>query len=79
MYQKEPLTHEGMLSQVYGLPLYEQVDVQKMIEDAYNAGKKEIVIPKGAYRLPARDRGNTHILLSEMKDFIDSAYDVVIL
>ena len=79
MYQKEPLTQEGMISTVYGLPMYEQVDVQKMIEDAYNAGKKEIVIPRGAYRLPALDRGNTHILLSEMKDFTVSAYDVVFL
>lgn len=77
MYQKEPCAYEGMMSTVYGLPLYEQVDVQQMIEDAYNAGKKEIVIPKGAYRL--NPKGNSHITLSGMKDFTVSAYDVVFL
>lgn len=77
MYQKEPVLNEGQLSVVYGLPLYEKVDVQQMIEDAYNAGKKEIVIPKGAYRLHAK--GMTHILLENMKDFTVSAYDVVFL
>ncbi len=79
MYQKEPLTHEGMLSVVYNLPLYEQVDIQKMIEDAYHAGQKELVIPRGAYRLKPLDGGQTHILLDGMKDFTLSAYDVVFL
>ena len=79
-YPNEPITHEGMLSTVYGLPFYEKVDVQKMIDDAYLSGQKELTLPKGAYRLwPRGDQDviDTHILLKDMHDFTLNAYDVV--
>lgn len=76
-FQKEPVLEEGQLSVVYGLPLYEKVDIQKMIDDAYARGDKEIVIPKGAYRL--QSNGETHIALRNMQHFTVSAYDVVFL
>ena len=34
-YNREPITEEGMLSSVYGLPFYEKVDVQQLIDEAY--------------------------------------------
>ncbi len=69
-YNREPITHEGMISSVYNLPFYEQVDVQKMIQDAYDAGQKKIVIPRGAYRINPIEKGTAHILLKDMSDFV---------
>ena len=72
-YNREPITHEGMLSTVYNLPFYEKVDVQKMIQDAYDAGQKKIVIPRGAYRIQPIEKGISHIMLRDMKDFVVEA------
>lgn len=69
-YNREPITHEGMVSTVYHLPFYEKVDIQKMIQDAYDRGEKKIVIPRGAYRINPIERGFSHILLKDMKDFV---------
>lgn len=74
-YPQEPITHEGMMSTVYGLPFYEKTDIQKMIDEAYASGVKKLTIPRGAYRL--WPNGDTHILLENMHDFTIDAYDVV--
>ena len=58
---------EGAISLTYNQPYYTQVDIQKMITDAYNSGAKEVVLPAGAYLVPYRNAG--HIKLSNMKDF----------
>ena len=69
-YKREPITHEGMISTVYNLPFYEKVDVQKLIQDAYDRGDKKIVIPRGAYRVNPIEKGTSHIMLKDMKDFV---------
>ncbi|MBO4954086.1 MAG: S-layer homology domain-containing protein, partial [Clostridia bacterium] len=51
----------------YGAPIYE-VDLQKMIEDAYAAGQKSLTLEKGAYRLKIRTDA-CHLALIGMKDF----------
>ncbi len=72
---QQPLRYEGELSRSYGLPMYEKVDIQKMIQDAYDAGEKEITIPRGAYRIWPQETGG-HINLFGMKDFTINAYGV---
>ncbi|MBQ1935868.1 MAG: S-layer homology domain-containing protein, partial [Clostridia bacterium] len=51
----------------YDAPVFE-VDLQKMIDDAYAAGQKSLTLEKGAYRLKIQSNGG-HLLLKEMKDF----------
>lgn len=58
---------EGAISLTYNQPFYTQVDIQKMITDAYASGAKEVVLPAGAYLVPYKDAG--HIKLQNMKDF----------
>lgn len=69
-YEREPITHEGMQSQVYGLPFYEKTDVQQLIQEAYDRGEKKIVIPRGAYRIRAKEGNHAHVLLKNMTDFV---------
>ncbi len=79
-YQREPITHEGMFSTVYQLPFYEKVNIQTLINDAYQSGAKEVTIPPGAYRIWPQgltDKLDTHILLENMHDFTINAYHVV--
>lgn len=77
-YQKEPLIKEGAISQVYHLPLYEQVDLQQQMENAYAAGERVFHIPRGAYRLtPANETAHLH--LDGMQDFVVEGEDVVLL
>ena len=51
----------------YDAPIFE-VDLQKMIEDAYAAGQKSLTLEKGAYRLKIRTDAS-HLHLKGMKDF----------
>ena len=77
--QKQQLRFEGELSRVYHLPMYEKVDLQQMIEDAYNAGEKEITIPRGAYRIWPKEGARGHLVFSNMQDFTVNAYGCVFL
>lgn len=77
--QKQPLRFEGEISSVYGMPLYEKVDIQQMIDDAYAAGKKELTIPRGAYRITPREGAVGHVVLHDMHNFTINAYGVVFL
>ena len=75
----EEIQYEGQPSSVYfGLPMYEKVDIQGMIDDAIAAGEKEITIPRGAYRLWPK-KGGAHVYLEHVSDFTIHAYDVVLL
>lgn len=75
----EEIQYEGQPSSVYfGLPMYEKVDIQGMIDDAIAAGEKEITIPRGAYRIHPR-KGGAHVYLENVTDFTIHAYDVVLL
>ncbi|MBO4954405.1 MAG: S-layer homology domain-containing protein, partial [Clostridia bacterium] len=56
----------GEIHPAYDAPIFE-VDLQKMIEDAYNAGQKTLTLEKGAYRISAVE--NIHLNLANMKDF----------
>lgn len=63
----EEIAYEGQPSSVYfGLPLYEKVDLQAMIEEAYAQGERELILPRGAYRIKPN---GAHIRLYNMKDF----------
>ena len=74
----EEIEYEGQPSSVYfGLPLYEKVDVQGLIDEAVFRGDKELTIPRGAYRI--QPKGNIHILLDHLTDFTLNAEDVVFL
>ena len=74
-YNREPITEEGMLSSVYGLPFFEKTDLQSMIDEAYARGDKKIVIPRGAYRIWAKEDRRCHILLADMQDFVVEGED----
>ncbi len=76
----EDVLYEGQPSSVYfGLPMYEKVDVQAMIDEAVAAGKHELTIPRGAYRITHREGTTAHIILDNISDFTLHAYDVVFL
>lgn len=63
----EDIAYEGQPSSVYfGLPLYEKVDLQAMIEKAYADGKSELVLSPGAYRIKPN---GAHIRLYNMENF----------
>lgn len=76
-YVKEPLAFEGAISQVYGLPLYEQVDLQQQMMDAYAAGERRFRIPRGAYRLTPD--AVAHLHLDGMHDFSVEGEGVILL
>ena len=80
MYEfvKEPLLYEGAVSQVYGIPMYEQVDLQQQLNDAYARGDKTFKIPRGAYRLTPKD-GVGHLHLDGLTDFTVEGEEVVLL
>ena len=74
----EEIEYEGQPSSVYfGLPLYEKVDVQALIDEAVSRGERELIIPRGAYRITPK--GSTHVLLKGLSDFTLHAEDVVFL
>lgn len=73
--QKDP---EGTYSDVYKAKVYSEVDVQKLILDAYNSGKKSVTIPKGAYRM-SMDGAQGHVVLKDLKDFTINAEGVTFL
>ena len=74
---------DGTLSKVYKgadgnyLPVYQNTDLEKLIMDAYNSGKKSVTIPKGVYRMGAKANGLA-IWLNGLKDFNIYADDVVL-
>ena len=71
-------TPAGEYSPVYDAIVYEGVDINKMINDAYAAGQKEITIAPGAYRIKSTPRGS-HIRLENMKDFTVNGEGVILL
>ena len=75
---KQVLRYEGDISEVYHLPMYEKVDIQAMIEDAYARGEREITIPRGAYRLWPKEGRRGHVSFENMRDFTVNAYGVVL-
>lgn len=60
-------TAAGEYSPVYKGIIREDVDIQKLISDAYNSGAGEVTLPEGIFRVPARN--TTHIDLSDMRNF----------
>ena len=71
-------TPAGEYSPVYDAIVYEDVDLNKMINDAYAAGQKEITIAPGAYRIKTQPK-NGHIRLIGMKDFTINGEGVTLL
>ncbi len=68
LLQKAPRKLEaGEFHPVYDAVIYE-VDLQKMIDDAYVAGQKSLTLDKGAYRIKVNSTGG-HLTLQDMKDF----------
>ncbi len=65
----KPVRHleAGEYHPSYDAPIFE-VDLQKMINDAYAAGQKSLTLEKGAYRLKIQTDGG-HLTLNGMKDF----------
>ncbi|MBQ1935942.1 MAG: S-layer homology domain-containing protein, partial [Clostridia bacterium] len=57
----------GEYHPVYDAPIFE-VDLQKMIDEAYAKGEKSITLEKGAYRLKPQGKGG-HLRFADMKDF----------
>ena len=57
----------GEYHPVYDAPIFE-VDLQKMIDDAYAAGQKMLTLEKGAYRLKPQGKGG-HLRFVDMQDF----------
>ncbi|MBQ1935330.1 MAG: right-handed parallel beta-helix repeat-containing protein, partial [Clostridia bacterium] len=71
-------TPAGEYSPVYDAIVYEGVDLNQMINDAYAAGQKEITIAPGAYRIKNQPRGG-HIVLKDAKDFTINGEGVTLL
>ena len=69
---------EGTYSEVYKAKVYSDVDIEKMILDAYNSGKKSVTIPKGAYRMSMAG-AQGHIVLKNLKNFTINADGVTFL
>ena len=76
---KQKLRYEGDISRVYHMPMYEKVDIQAMIEEAYARGEREITIPRGVYRVFPKEGYEGHIHFKDMKDFTVNAYGVILL
>ncbi|MBO4954181.1 MAG: S-layer homology domain-containing protein, partial [Clostridia bacterium] len=77
--EETPLfTPAGEYSPVYDAIVYEGVDINKMINDAYAAGEKEVTIAPGAYRIKSTPKGG-HIRLENMKDFTINGEGVILL
>ncbi|MBO4954180.1 MAG: S-layer homology domain-containing protein [Clostridia bacterium] len=77
--EETPLfTPAGEYSPVYDAIVYEGIDLHKMINDAYEAGQKEITIAPGAYRIKTQPV-NGYIRLINMKDFTINAQGVTLL
>ncbi len=60
-------TAPGEYSPVYKGIIREDVDINKMISDAYNSGASEVTLPEGIFRVPSAAR--CHIDLSNMRNF----------
>lgn len=76
---KTPLfTPHGEYSPVYGAIVYEDVDLNKVINDQIAAGVKEITVAPGAYRLKSQPRGG-HIALYDVEGVTINGYGVSIL
>lgn len=60
-------TKAGEYSPVYKGIIREDVDIQKLITDAYNSGAGEVTLPEGIFRVPALAKA--HIDLSNMRNF----------
>ena len=67
----------GLVHPAYGQVYHDDVNIQKLIDDAYASGAGEVTIPAGAYKIPLQK--NYHINLSGMKNFTINAYNVVLI
>ncbi|MEK6795056.1 MAG: right-handed parallel beta-helix repeat-containing protein [Spirochaetota bacterium] len=55
-------------------------DIETAVYEAYNAGKKEVTIPPGVYRIsPPSSHSSIHLYLTNMSDFTVNAPDVTML
>ncbi len=95
--RKEPVgrTAHGEYSPVYKGIIREDVDIQKLIEDAYFSGKSEVTIPEGVYRIFRKESYDPrlpfhpimaadgwmrpHLCLNGMKNFTVRGYGVTLL
>ena len=66
----------GQIHPMYGQVYHDDVNIQKLIDDAYASGVGEVTIPAGVYKIPLQK--NYHINLSGMKNFTINAYDVTL-
>ncbi len=74
----EEIAYEGQPSSVYfGLPMYEKVDLQAILDEAVARGDRELTIPRGAYRV--QPKNGAHLSLRNLSDFTLHAEDVVLL
>lgn len=76
--ESEPYTPAGEYSPVYGGIVREDVDVNKIINDAYASGAKEVTIEPGVYRLKASPKGG-HLYMEGFRDFTVNAEGVTLL
>lgn len=64
----------GEYHPMYGGIYHDDVDIQKMVDDAYASGAGEVTIPAGVYKLP--QKRTAHLTLDGMQNFTINAYDV---
>ena len=67
----------GEFHPMYGDIYHDDVDIQKMVSDAYASGAKEVTIPKGVYKI--KQTRTAHLTLDGMKDFTINAYGVTLI
>lgn len=67
----------GEYHPVYGGIYHDDVDIQKIISDAYESGAQEVTIPAGVYKIPLKK--GSHLVFDGMKNFTINGYGVTIL
>ncbi len=60
-------TANGEYSPVYKGIMHDDVDIQKLINDAYNSGASSVTLPEGVFRVYTN--AAQHLLLENMRDF----------
>ncbi|MBO4954197.1 MAG: S-layer homology domain-containing protein, partial [Clostridia bacterium] len=67
----------GEYHPMYGDIYHDDVDIQKMVDDAYASGAGEVTIPAGVYKIP--QKRTAHLTLDNMENFTINAYGVTLI
>ena len=67
----------GEFHPMYGGIYHDDVDIQKLVSDAYASGAKEVTIPEGVYKIA--QKRTAHLTLDGMENFTINGYGVTLI